>query len=103
MYELQTLPAPDKLAPLGQAVELRELPFGEMREAMGAAERPEERGFYLLAASLHVDGQPLGYEELQALPGRFSGGLTQALALVVRMHGLGGEDEPDEGPAGPKP
>jgi hypothetical protein len=91
-FELQTEPAPAGLTPLGQVVELRELPYGELRETLGAGESGTglER---VLGASLHVDGVPLGYEGLRALPGRFSGAVAIALERVGRMHGLLGAPE----------
>lgn len=97
-YDLQTEPGPAALAPLGQ-VELRELPYGQMRAVMAASDQPGQSAERLMAASMHVDGQPLGYEALQALPGRFAGGITTALTQCLRMHGLATEPEPAaEGP-----
>lgn len=90
-FELQTHPAPEALAVLGQVVELRELPYGQMRDAMAAAEKPKESADRLLAACLHVDGVPLGYEALQALPGRLSGAIARALEDALRIHGLGSD------------
>jgi hypothetical protein len=81
-FELQTQPAPAGLAVLGSVVELRELPFGPLMELLAKG------GQHLLGASLHVDGQPIGAEALQALPGRFAAALVEAQGVMKRMHDL---------------
>jgi hypothetical protein len=96
-FELQVQPLHGKLTEAfdGAAVELRELPWIAVREAMSAG---GERGFAgegLLAASLHVDGKPVGIDALLQMPGRYTGALGVALMAVHRMHGLIG-DEPEE-------
>ena len=101
MYELQREPVPDGLATLGQSVELWELNYGVMRETMAQSEKPGQSAERLLAASLHVDGVPLGYDGLQALPGRFAGAIAAALERVMRMHGLM-DDAPKADADGPK-
>ena len=97
-FDLQTEPGPAALAPLG-AVEIRELPYGEMRAAMGAGDKPGQSAERLLAASMRVDGAPLSFDALQALPGRFAGGIAAALGQCLRMHGLA-TTEDDESPKG---
>jgi len=99
-FDLQTQSAPAALAPLGMVVELRELAYGEMREAMEQADKPGQAAERLLAASLVVDGVPLGYAALRALPGRFSGGIASALQRCLAMHGLTAPagDADDDGP-----
>lgn len=99
MFELRTEPAPQGLASLGQVVELHELCYGAMRDAMAAGVGAESAD-RLLAASLHVDGEPVGYDALQALPGRFAGSIARALEQTLRLHGLGqqGQDEGDDAP-----
>jgi hypothetical protein len=94
MFELQILPAPDGLAALGERVELHELAYGAMRAVMAAEPSSEHVGEALLAASLWVDGEPLGsLEALRELPGRFAGGILRALEACMQMYGLrpGGE------------
>ncbi|HXD04886.1 MAG TPA: hypothetical protein VN680_02475 [Burkholderiaceae bacterium] len=88
MFELHTEPAPPGLAPLGQVVELRELAYGPMREAMSNTTGPGQSAERLLGASLHVDGAPYGYDALRGLPGRFSQAIANALEQTLRMHGL---------------
>jgi hypothetical protein len=88
MFELQTVPAPEGLAALGERVELRELTYGELRRTMATADRAQA-GEALLAASLYVDGAPLGLDALQALPGRFAGGIARALERTLALHGMG--------------
>lgn len=88
MFQLQTEAAPSGLAPLGQVVEIRELPYGPMRDVMQASEGPGQSAERLLGASLHVDGAPVGYEGVRALPGRFSSAIGDALQQCLRMHGL---------------
>lgn len=98
MFELHTEPAPAGLAPLGTTVEVRELPYGEMREAMAASEQPGQSAERLLGAALHVDGAAYGYDALRALPGRFAGAIAEALQQCLRMHGLSTPDADDDGP-----
>lgn len=98
MFELQTCPAPQALGVLGADVTLRELPYGALRAAMAAAERPRESAERLLAASLHVDGAPIGFDALQGLPGRLAGGISQALQICMRLHGLARDEPGDELP-----
>jgi len=100
-FELHTEPAPADLAPLGQLVEIHELPYGQMREVMHAGDKPGESAERLLGASLFVDGQPFGYGPLLALPGRFSGAITSALEQTMRMHGLTRTVAPDVPTAAP--
>lgn len=88
MFELQTVPAPAGLAALGARVELRELSYGALRRAMQAAASQGQAGEALLAACLYVDGEPLGLEALQALPGRFAGAIARALERALELHGM---------------
>ena len=97
MFELQRKPAPAGLAALGD-VEVRELGYGAMREAMSATDKPGQSAERLLAASLHVNGEPLGYEALQQLPGRFAGAIAASLEVCLRLHGLTGGDPETPGP-----
>jgi hypothetical protein len=87
MFQLQVEPAPAGLAPLGQVVELREMTYGAMRDSMSSSESGQsaER---LLGASLYVDGQPIGYEGVRALPARFSNAIAEALGQAMKLHGL---------------
>lgn len=94
-FELQTRPVPDGLAAIGASVELRELPYGKMRAAMVAAEKASESADRLLSASLHVDGAPIGFDALQALPGRFAGAISKALEQCLEMHGLSRAEAPE--------
>jgi hypothetical protein len=82
MFELHTAPAPAGLAMLGSAVELRELPYGRLMEALAAG------GASLLAASLHIDGKPIGAEALDAIPGRYAADLVEARRAVETLHDL---------------
>jgi hypothetical protein len=97
-FALQTAPA--VLGVLGASVEIRELSYGAMRETMEASEKPGQSAERLLAASLFIDGVPLGYEALRALPGRFSGAIADALSQTMRMHGLQRAATPPEQPDG---
>ena len=81
-FELLIQPAPAGLAGLGTVVELRELPMGQLTEALAKGGRS------ILAASLHIDGVPVGAEALAALPGRFSASLAEAEVVLRRMHDL---------------
>jgi len=99
-YELQAEPVSGKLAALGGVVELRELPYGVMREVMASGDKPGQSADRLLGAALHVDGVPLGYEALEALPGRFSGAIAGALQRCMVMHGLTDDEADDESPKG---
>jgi hypothetical protein len=94
-FELRNEPGPPGLAGLGERVELVELPYGQMREAMAAGDKPGQSADRLLSVALHVDGQPVGYDALLALPGRFSGGIAAALEQCLRMHGLADAAGPD--------
>lgn len=84
MFELQIRPAPASLAALGERVELHELTCGEVNQLKTTDA--------LFAASLHIDGATWTSEEINALPGRFAGGLSHALRTVLAMHGLGIEE-----------
>lgn len=96
MFELQTETAPGALAPLGQLVEVRELSYGAMREAMAESSQPGQSAERLLGACLFVDGVALGYDALVALPGRFAGGIAAALEQAMRLHGLERAAAPEE-------
>jgi hypothetical protein len=97
MFELQTIPAPHGLDALGSCVEIRELTYGQMREAMGGTVHVGKSSEKLLGAALYVDGEPYGFDALTALPGRFTPAITKALELVLELHGL--LRGPDEAPA----
>jgi hypothetical protein len=96
-YELQRTPAPQRLAEAlgGTSAEFRELSFGKMQAAMRVGGDRGHASEALLAASLHVDGNPVTLDAVLDAPGRFSGVLTDAIATVIRMHGLvvGGDVE----------
>jgi hypothetical protein len=98
MFSLITEPAPAALAMLGQAVELRELDYGHMRDVMTQAEAPGESAERLLGACLYVDGQPIGYEGLRGVPGRYAGAIATALHRCLVMHGLTAEATDDDDP-----
>ena len=101
--QLLTFPAPAGLLDLGTVVEMREVPYGRVRELMagpGPLSGPER----LFAEVLHIDGQPLGIDRLMTqLPGRYMRAVSDGLAMVVRMHDLqlaqpeGGEPAPGAG------
>jgi len=89
-FELQIRPAPERLAAAlgGSVIELRELTYRQMRDAMregGVQDRASEG---LLGASMHVDGKPVGLDAVLDLPGRFAGDIAKALVAVHEMHGL---------------
>jgi hypothetical protein len=88
MFQLITETAPAGLAQLGAVVEIRELSYGAMRDTMSASEQPGQSAERLLADSLFVDGVPIGFQALRALPGRFSGAIAEALGQTMRVHGL---------------
>jgi hypothetical protein len=100
-FDLQTLEAEPALQALGH-VQLRELSYGDMREAMrtsGATDAAD----VLLGRCLLVDGEPIGLARLRALPGRLAGALARSTVQVMRLHGLAepasaeapGEDAPE--------
>jgi hypothetical protein len=101
-FELQREPCPG-LADLGDEVELRELSYGALRRAMAQASETSGVGDAVLAASLHVDGEPLGLAGLDALPGRLSMAIANALTRCLELHGLtsakprAADDAQDEG------
>jgi hypothetical protein len=82
MFQLNKEPAPASLAPLGTLVELHELPMGALTDAM------RKGGHAILAASLHIDGVPVGDAGIDALPGRFAAGVAEAEIILRRMHDL---------------
>jgi hypothetical protein len=82
MFTLRIEPAPGGLATLGQLVELRELPLGQLTEAMAKG------GHHIFAAALHIDGVPIGVDGMQALPGRFAADVAEAEVTLRRMHDL---------------
>jgi len=98
MFELQSAPAPAALAPLGQVVQIRELSYGAMREAMQASQEPGQSAERLLGASLYVDGNAYGFDAVRALPGRFSSAIGEALETCLRLHGLVPAADADEAP-----
>lgn len=95
MFALQTIPVPG-LAALG-VVELHELSYGQLRDAMGQAPGRQLAAEALLAASLVINGQAVGtLDGLRALPGRFAGAISVALMLCLKLHGMAGEDDDGE-------
>lgn len=96
MYDKQTIPQTGPLADfLGGVVELRELSYGGVRDAMANAARPGDSAEQLLGGSLHVDGVPLGVDKLRELPGRLTGEVGRLLQACLTLHGMG--PEPSEG------
>jgi hypothetical protein len=97
-FDLHIRPAPAGLADLGTLVELREVPYGRMRELMsgpGPLSGPER----LLAEVLHIDGQPLGIDRLQnSLPSRYTRAVRDSLALILKMHDIDDRPEKPEAP-----
>jgi hypothetical protein len=89
-FELQRKPMPARLAEAfeGATAELRELDYGELTEAMQAGGTQKRATESLLGASLHVDGGPVGLERVLRAPGRFAGAISDAVAEVIRLHGL---------------
>lgn len=104
-FELLVRPVPQRLAEaIGGTVELRELTFGQIREAIRLGGEQERASESLLAASLHVDGKPIGMPALLALPGRFAGVIAQAMKECAEMHGISGDAAVADGDAAaPKP
>lgn len=99
-YELACEPVTDapRLAEHfgGAQLELRELAWGPLFEVTMAVRRSGVfPGQPVLAASLHVNGKPIGLEALEALPGKH-------LALeLTRLMGRALElNKADEGPDG---
>jgi hypothetical protein len=83
-YALEQLPVPGNLGELGDAVEIREVPYGVVRRAM-SSDRASET---LLLECLIVDGVHLTLDELDALPGRYTGALLQAQESIFHAHSL---------------
>ena len=102
-YALQVKPGPAKLAEVFgvSSVEIRELSYGAMTDAMRIGAERNRASDGLLAESLHVDGHPVGLDALLALPGRLSKVIGDALTTCLVMHGLHSiepdDDEGDEG------
>jgi len=88
MFELQTIDPVPGLEELGTRVELRELPYRAVRAALAAGRAAERSTEALFAASLHVDGMPLGLDGLDALAGRYTGAVQRAMERCLGMHGL---------------
>lgn len=83
------------LADLGERVELREIPYGAVKRAMGSADRGMV-GEALLGAALFVDGTAIGIDAVLDLPGRYSSAIADALARCLEIHGLRrGADDAD--------
>ena len=87
-FALVTEPCEGLTSALGRDYELRELPYGAMKRAMRAAGALDAAGDALLAASLHVDGTPIGMDRLDALPGHLSTVIQAALVRCLELHGL---------------
>ena len=88
MFELQTIPAPAGLAPLGAIVEIREIKHSAVQAALSAGAKIGRPSDGLLAATLFVDGAAIGLDGLGELPGRFYGAFSEALALTIKLHGM---------------
>jgi len=88
MFDLQIVDPVPGLEALGAQVQLRELSYGALREAMGAATGAARASDALLAAALFVDGAPIGLETLDALPGRFAGPIARAMERCLELHGM---------------
>jgi len=88
MFELQVIHPVPGFDALGTDVELRELPYGEVRAALAAGRAAERSTESLFAASLHIDGKPLGLAGLDALPGRLSGAVQRAIERCLDLHGM---------------
>jgi hypothetical protein len=94
-FALQTEPVAG-LEELGQC-ELREVPAGPLRLLMGHCHTHDlDLTFSVLAASLHVDGEPIGLERLDALPARFLGPLQPVIQACIAMHDVGGRRSADD-------
>jgi hypothetical protein len=102
-YELQREPVEGALAVFLGApavpVDLRELTYGELQRAMYEVSGTRQMAQSVLAATLAVNGEPIGLDELDALPGRFARELGALLTRTMAMHGLLGTPE-SETPAG---
>lgn len=84
----------------GATLELVELTFGPQFDvAVGVRTRGDNAGLALLAAALHVDGEPLGLEALRALPGRLGVELNALMLETLRMNNDDGADAPPEASA----
>jgi hypothetical protein len=100
MFELQTLEAPAGLLTLGDEVEIREIPVGRVIEIQGQAQS-KDLLYALLAASLYIDGEPLGTREaLLELPGRFTVGIFDGIAICMRLYMLRPKTEGDDAEEG---
>jgi hypothetical protein len=101
-FALQTKPMPARVAEAfeGQAAELHEIPVVEVDAAMTAgrdrAGTGRGAGYGLLAASLYVDGKPVGLDAVLGAPGRFFRTIGLAMTEAMLMHGFG-EPEPEDG------
>lgn len=94
MYDLQVIPQSGALADfLGGRVELRELSYGGVRDAMATAARAGDSAEQLLGESLHIAGIPIGVEKLRTLPGRHTGEVGRLLGACLALHGMGAEPE----------
>ena len=98
-FDPRVIPAPEGLAMLGTVVELRELPYGLMRQAIAKGYKVQATNEGLLAESLHIDGKPLGLERLMALPGRLAGPIGKALEAVIKLHDLKDDETAPDDPA----
>lgn len=86
-FERKRVPAPAGLAEklAGHTVELVELTFGELMTAH--EEHPDKPNLSILAHSLHIDGESIGFESLEALPGSWNDDVFDALLECNTLHG----------------
>jgi hypothetical protein len=85
-FDLVREPRPE-LAALGPEPQLRELTHGDVKRLMRSAPS-EEFAEALLAASLYVDGVPVGLRTLDRAPGHLTLALGEAMRRALELHGL---------------
>jgi hypothetical protein len=104
-YDLERRPARARRLAVffdGAPLELVEIPFGPLSDLwISIRVHGLNPGRSILAATLHVDGAPIGLEALDALPGRLSAELVELMQQAMRMHAMdresdGPEDDEDD-------
>jgi hypothetical protein len=88
-YSLIIEPVP-ALAGLGSRVELHELSVGAVKRTIIEAAETHQSARWpdmLLGRALWIDGEPIGIERLDALPGRLTPVVTAAIKRCMVLHG----------------
>src|SRR3954471_9551311 len=106
-HALQTLPvAKPGLATLfaGATLMLVEMPFGDVSDVWAEAHRKKRiPAQAVLAATLRIDGQVLGFDGLRAIPGRYFQELAELSLEAMALYGMGLEPTPIATPAAAPP